>query len=122
MHTKILAILLLTALTSIAQPVAPTLDEAHKGVDFTTKVNGTPPFTYQWYRGTITKPKEEKLPAPEGTQQTLKLTPPYTAGLYFCEISNAAGMVKSKTFRLSISEATNAADMQVTIKQVAPIP
>jgi hypothetical protein len=117
---RILTLLLCLAATTMihaAEIIPPTLDETHKGVDFTAKVEGTPPFTYQWYRGTDTDLKKEKLPAPEGAQQTLKLTPPYTAGLYSCEISNAAGKVTSKTFRLSITRQDTAADMQITIKQ-----
>ncbi len=74
-------------------------------------------MTFQWYRGTAANPKKVKVPAPAGTEQTLRLEPPYVAGWYVCEATNAAGTTTSKRFKLSLTKTLSAADMAVTIKQ-----
>lgn len=112
-----LLLFLLAALTASAQtepPVAPAQDEAFSGASFTVSFNGTAPLSYQWYR--VKGEENVKIEAPEGIQRTLVIAPPYVAGVYFCEVSNVAGVVKSKTFRLSVTRQEAAADMQIIIK------
>ncbi len=106
-------------------PTPPTLDESFKGAAFTAIANGTMPMTYQWFRTTVSSnavsafvsPVKIPIPAPEGIQPTLILKEPYVSGLYYCEITNVAGTVTSKTFQLSVTRVPSAPDMSVTVRQ-----
>ena len=80
--------------------------------------DGGQPESYQWYRGTKTKPLAVKIPAPEGTQQTLTLKPPFTAGIYVCVMTNSAGSAMNRPTQVSITKVTTAVDVQVTFKQL----
>lgn len=98
-------------LLAAAQIIPPTIDAADKRIELCAVVQGTPPFTYQWYRGTM------KIPAPEGTQQILSLAPPFVAGVYSCEVTNEAGSVRSRPTRISLTTVSSAPEVTVTVKK-----
>jgi hypothetical protein len=69
-----------------------------KDVDFSITVNGTPPFTFQWYTGA------GKAVA-TGTKSTLRLmdVTAASAGSYYVIVQNAAGSVRSASATLTIT-------------------
>lgn len=116
MKTKILILCLLAACAYAADPIPPTQDLTDKSIEISCTIQGTPPFTYQWYRGTATAPLKVKL---EGeTRSTITLTPPYVAGLYRCEVSNSAGKITTRPFKVSVTTTTSAPDLAVTVRKL----
>lgn len=116
MHTKILAILLLTAATTLAQNAStlpPTVSQKDNRIELAAVTEGTEPFKYQWYIG-IT-------PIPEGTQKVLTLNPPYKAGRYICIVTNSAGSCLSKSIEVEVTQEQSAPDMKIVVKQPSPI-
>ncbi len=102
-----------------AQPTEPPIfDPSFRGASISVYIQGVPwPTTYQWYRGTATNPKKYKIPAPEGIQRELILKPPYVAGLYVCEATNAAGTSTSNPTKVSVTKTPSAPNAAITLKQ-----
>ncbi len=104
----------MTVVTVAADLLPPAIDLTDRRVELSPPFLGTD-LTYQWYRETGDKKKYvEKL---AGTEKTLTLTPPYTAGVYYCVATNSAGSVTSHPVRVSLTRVTTALEMVVTLKQ-----
>ena len=115
---KPLLLSLALVLTAPAAILPPTLDDSPPYAVIAPIVHGTGPFTYQWYRetGTIKKVRV-KIPAPEGVQEELTLSPSSPAGIYFRETTNASGSVMSHPFKLSVTKTVSAAPIAITLKK-----
>jgi hypothetical protein len=110
------AVVVTAASAATTPPVPPTKDPDHQGVVFSVKPLGTPPMKYQWYRGTATNPKKVKLEGPFATEPNLELSPPFIAGLYSCEVTNAAGTILYDPQQLATTTSKTAPRLKVTVK------
>ncbi len=120
MHSfkTILTCLCLTA-TALAQELLPPKQSTEVKFELvaTWAEDGGTPASFQWYRGTKTKPLAVKLTTPDATERTLTLRPPMVAGIYVCVMSNEAGSAQCKPTQVSITKVVTAVDAQVTFKQ-----
>lgn len=107
---RIIALLLLLTCAGLAQvPPSITFSVPPAPIVLRVTCDGTPPFTYQWYKGTVA--------IAGATESSLTITDPKAAGVYSVVITNAAGSIKSGTFRLSNTTSLSAADATLTRKQ-----
>jgi len=112
-----LSVLLTMPAATVITPPTYNPDVMALDLDASASVNGTAPFTYQWYRGTATQPLKVKIPAPEGVQPTLTLRSTSPAGIYCCVVSNSAGSVQFPGTRFSLTTSKTATELTVTMKK-----
>ena len=95
MTSDVVALSVVDPLVIVSSPVAQNV-AAGASVWFHVVVNGTPPFTFQWYHG--------DTPIPTGTKATLHLTnvSDADAGNYSVMIGNSSGSVTSDEAMLSV--------------------
>lgn len=100
MVTSSPATLTVIALPTIQTPPASQTVNAGDSVTFTVTPGGTPPFTYQWYKGGTT---------PVGTDSSSFTINPVAgtdAGSYTVKVTNAAGSVTSDAAVLTVNSVT----------------
>lgn len=73
--------------------------------------DGTPPFTYQWYRN--------GKPLPGETAPLLRITDPKATGVFTCLIKNEAGELWWFTFGIGNTTQPGEPDYRITRKQKA---
>lgn len=118
---RLLSLLLATtayAASPVPKPTSPPVfDVTFQGAAIVARVTEPYGVTYQWYRGTASNPKKVKIPAPAGIQRELLFDPPYVAGLYYCEATNALGSTLSEPTQVSVTTSKTAPKMKLTLKQ-----
>ncbi len=114
-HTaEYLRVLLDPAAPSIVAPPQSTTASAGTSVTFTAAMDGTAPFTFQWYRGSA--------PIQGATASTFTIPSVTTAdaGSYSVEVSNGSGSVLSEPATLTVTVAADSNLAFYSSSEVAP--
>ena len=102
-NTVTLTVSTATVAPSIATQPASTTGVVGSNVTFTVVVNGTAPFSFQWYKGVVA------INGATADNYTLTAVQPPDAGSYTCVITNSVG-----------SATSNAATLTVTFPVIVP--
>lgn len=97
-------------LLALAQAEAPKLMITDQGLMLSVQATGTAPLTYQWYIS------GKPIDTDTGHKPVLELAPPYKSGLYYCEVTNAAGKAVSDPVRIANTAQADAAPLTITFK------
>jgi hypothetical protein len=107
---RAIAILLILTAALAAQPVAPKFRITDGEVVLDASAHdGTPPFTYQWYRN--------GKPLPGETAPQLTITDPKATGVFTCLIRNEAGELWWHSFGLGNTTQPGEPDYKLIRKQ-----
>jgi hypothetical protein len=108
--TLIIALLLATTLTAQDAPSPPKFRITDSAVTLdASQHDGTPPFTYQWYRNGKALPGE--------TKPVLVITDPKATGVFTCLIRNEAGELWWHSFGIGNTTQPGEPDFKLIRKQ-----
>jgi len=114
-HTaEYLRVLLDPAAPSIVAPPQSTTASAGTSVIFTAAMEGTAPFTFQWYRGSA------PIQGATGSTLTIPSVTTADAGSYSVEVSNGSGSVLSESATLTVTVAADSNLAFYRSAEVAP--
>ena len=114
-HTaEYLRVLLDPAAPSIVAPPQSTTASAGTSVTFTAAMDGTAPFTFQWYRDSA------PIVGATGPAFTIPSVTAADAGAYTVEVSNGSGSVLSEPATLTVTVAADSNLAFYSSSEVAP--
>jgi len=116
---KLLALFLLTAALAIGQTATSHTASVGKQITFSVTSDGTPPFTYQWYKAAVGAgtSSASAISGATGSSFIIPALSLSDAGTYYVRVSNSAGGAVSDNLVFTVSPLSpTRAQVTVTIK------